>query len=92
MSAIETKHVVESFDNITCPGCGKLAAISTRMGNPIACPCGVSNTAIGVVVVSSGDCAAPDWQDRQAAAGRAGRAKELALGMSVKGGATVSVG
>lgn len=67
------ERVVPSFSNLTCEGCGHPASVSTRIGTPIACPCGITHTPKGVVVETSGECAHPAWHDEKAAAGRAAR-------------------
>jgi len=66
-------RVVSGFGNFPCEGCGETASISTRIGTPIPCPCGLVHTAKGVVVETTGECADPKWQEQKQAAGRAAR-------------------
>lgn len=65
--------VVPSFVNLKCEGCGQPAAVSTRIGTPITCPCGVTHTVKGIVVSSDGESTDPGWHDAKVAAGRAAR-------------------
>jgi hypothetical protein len=65
--------VVEGRGPIKCTGCGEEAAISTKIGVTIACPCGISYTTRGTVVDESGACAEPKWREKRTAEGRAAR-------------------
>jgi hypothetical protein len=74
MALVDVTREVESYDPIICSGCGQPAAVSTRIGRTIACPCGVEHTVKALVVASHGDCVAPDWAAKKAAMDRAVRA------------------
>ena len=65
--------IVPGFGNFTCEGCGETASVSTRVGTPIACPCGKIHTVTGVVVETTGDCVDPKWNEKAREAGRAAR-------------------
>ncbi|HEY1692264.1 MAG TPA: hypothetical protein VGG39_08880 [Polyangiaceae bacterium] len=65
---------VPGFGPITCTGCGRPAPISTKIGTPMTCPCGVVHTAVAVVVESTGSCSSPGCHDAKVAEERAARA------------------
>lgn len=70
-----SETIVPSVTNFACPGCSEPAAVSTKTGVPIACPCGMSHVTKAVVVETEGTCADPHWAEKRRSADRAARAK-----------------
>lgn len=54
---MKTTHT--SFMPIACHGCQKETAISTKLGTPIACKCGVVHVPLAVLVASGDDIPKP---------------------------------
>jgi hypothetical protein len=64
---------VPGFGNFPCSGCGEQAAISTKIGLSVTCPCGVVHVTKGVVVETTGACSNPRWAEKASAADREAR-------------------
>lgn len=67
------EFVVPGFHNFPCSGCGQQAAISTKIGLSVTCPCGVVHVTKGVLVETAGTCSRPKWAEEVAAADREAR-------------------